>query len=227
VLTWFAVALAGGAVAVAVGWGLRRSDGLGRPRPFPWVSVALLVLLAVAGAGAVPGVLRAHQERRLGRAASVLAGARVAVRCQTLGGAFVDAGPELGSELTWPGPGGDPEPWALLKRDQCRHLGAYVRSGTYRPSRDQVLAVHVLTHEAMHLSGRLDEAAAECAAVQRDARTARLLGAADADAAGLAAAYWHDLYPLMPDGYRSPECRSGGALDEHLADAPWLAPIRS
>ena len=93
-LTWFAVALAGGAVAVAVGWGLRRSDGLGRPRPFPWVSVALLVLLAVAGA--VPGVLRAHQERRLGRAASVLAGARVAVRCQSLGGAFVDAGPELG-----------------------------------------------------------------------------------------------------------------------------------
>jgi hypothetical protein len=45
--------------------------------------------------------------------------------------------------------------------------------------------------------------------------------------AGLAAAYWHDLYPLMPDGYRSSECRSGGALDEHLADAPWLAPARS
>jgi hypothetical protein len=223
VLTWFAVALAGGAVAVAVGWGLRRSDGLGRPRPFPWVSVALLVLLAVAGA--VPGVLRAHQERRLGRAASVLAGARVAVRCQTLGGAFVDGGPELGY-VRWRADG-HPEPWALLKRDQCRHLGAYVRSGTHRPSRDQVLAVHVLTHEAMHLSGRLDEAAAECAAVQRDARTARLLGAADADAAGLAAAYWHDLYPLMPDGYRSPECRSGGALDEQLADAPWLAPMRS
>jgi hypothetical protein len=45
--------------------------------------------------------------------------------------------------------------------------------------------------------------------------------------AGLAAAYWHDLYPLMPDDYRSPECRSGGPLDEQLADAPWLAPMRS
>ena len=118
-LTWFAVALAGGAVAVAVGWGLRRSDGLGRPHPFLWVSVALLVLLAVAGA--VPGVLRAHQERRLGRAASVLAGARVAVRCQTLGGAFVDGGPELGY-VRWRADG-HPEPWALIKRDQCRHLG--------------------------------------------------------------------------------------------------------
>ena len=219
-LTWFAVALAGGAVAVAVGWGLRRSDALGRPRPFPWVSVALLVLLAVTGG--VPGVLRAHQERRLGRAASVLAGARVAVRCQTLGGAFVDGGPELGY-VRWRADG-HPEPWALLKRDQCRQLGAYVRSGTHRPSRDQVLAVHVLTHEAMHLSGRLDEATAECAAVQRDARTARLLGAGTADAAGLAASYWRDVYPLMPGGYRDEQCRAGGSMDERLADAPWLAP---
>jgi hypothetical protein len=222
VQTFMAVALLTGAAVAAIGWGLRRTDELGRPRQFPWVTVALLLALGVGAA--VPGVLRASQERRLGGAASALAGSRVAVRCQSLGRAFVDAGPELGY-VRWRADG-HPEPWALLKRDQCRHLGAYVRSGTRRPSRDQVLAVHVLTHEAMHLSGRLDEAA-ECAAVQRDARTARLLGAADADAAGLAAAYWHDLYPLMPDGYRSPECRSGGALDEHLADAPWLAPMRS
>ena len=34
-LTWFAVALVGGAVAVGVGWVLRRVDELGRPRRFP------------------------------------------------------------------------------------------------------------------------------------------------------------------------------------------------
>ena len=224
-LTWFAVALVGGAVAVGVGWVLRRVDELGRPRRFPWVSVALLLVLAVAAA--VPGVLRARQERRLGGAASVLAGARVAVRCQSLGGAFVDAGPELGY-VRWR-TDGTPEPWTLLKRDQCRHLAAYARSDKRSPSRDQVLAVHVLTHEAMHLSGRLGEAAAECAAVQRDAHTARLLGAGagDAAAAALAAAYWRNVYPLMPDGYRSPDCRAGGPMDERLADAPWLAPARS
>jgi hypothetical protein len=140
----------------------------------------------------------------------------VAVRCQSFGGAFVDAGPELG-DMRWRADG-KPEPWTLIKRDQCRHLAAYARSDKRRPSRDQV-AVHVLTHEAMHLSGRLNEAAAECAAVQRDAHTARLLGAPDE----LAAAYWRNLYPLMPDGYRSADCRPGGPLDEGLADAPWLA----
>jgi hypothetical protein len=174
------------------------------------------------GAGvAVPGVLRASQERRLGGAASVLAGARVAVRCQSFGGAFVDAGPELGY-VRWRADG-SPEPWTLIKRDQCRHLAAYARSDQRRPTRDQVVAVHVLTHEAMHLSGRLAEAAAECAAVQRDAQTARLLGAGPADAAELAAAYWRNIYPLMPDSYRSGECRPGGAMDERLPDAPWLA----
>ena len=222
-LTWFAAALAVAAVAVAVHWWLRRVDELGRRQRFPWVSVALLAALAVAAA--VPGVARVRQERRLGGAASVLAGARVAVRCQSLGGAFVDGGPELGY-VRWR-PDGTPETWALLKRDQCRQLAAYLRSDRHRPGRDQVVAVHVLTHEAMHLAGRLDEAAAECAAVQRDAETARLLGSRPADAARLAATYWRDLYPLLPDGYRSPECRQGGALDEHLADAPWLAPLPS
>jgi hypothetical protein len=173
-------------------------------------------------AAAVPGVLRGQQERRLGGAASVLAGARVAVRCQSFGGAFVDAGPELGY-VRW-GADGKPEPWTLIKRDQCRHLAAYGRSDKRRPTRDEVVAVHVLTHEAMHLAGRLSEAGAECAAVQRDARTARLLGAEPADAARLAATYWSEVYPLMPGGYRSEQCQAGGSMDEALGDAPWLAP---
>ena len=83
-LTWLAVALLTGAAVVAIGWGLRRTDELGRPRRFPWVTVALLLVMGVGAA--VPGVLLASQERRLGGAASALAGARVAVRCQSLGG---------------------------------------------------------------------------------------------------------------------------------------------
>jgi hypothetical protein len=143
VLTWLAVALLTGAAVVAIGWGLRRTDELGRPRQFPWVTVALLLAMGVGAA--VPGVLRASQERRLGGAASALAGARVAVRCQSLGGAFVDGGPELGY-VRWRADG-SPEPWALIKRDQCHHLAAYVRSGARRPTRDQVGPVHQIPSE--------------------------------------------------------------------------------
>jgi hypothetical protein len=219
VLSWFALALALGAAVVVAGWLARRFDEIGRPRRFPWVSVALL--LALAGAAAIPGVVRARQERRLAGAATALVGTSVTVRCQTVGGAFIDAGPELGY-VRWRADG-SPEGWTLIKRDQCRHLAAYARSDKRAPSREQVVAVHVLTHEAMHLSGRLAEADAECAAVQRDAWTARLLGASAAEAAALAAAYWGNVYPLMPEDYRSPECRAGGKLDERLPDAPWLA----
>jgi hypothetical protein len=51
-----------------------------------------------------------------------------------------------------------------------------------------------------------------------------LLGADPADALALARIYWLNDYPLMPDAYRSPECHPGGALDEHLAMAPWNPP---
>jgi hypothetical protein len=55
-------------------------------------------------------------------------------------------------------------------------------------------------------------------AVQRDAHTARLLGAG---------AYWRNISPLTPGGYRSGDCRPGGPLDEGLVDAPWFASVSS
>jgi hypothetical protein len=216
-VSWVALALAVAAAVVAARWYAGRVDELGRRRGFPVVGVVLLAVLSVGAATA--GVLRARQERRLAAVASELAGRRVAVRCQALGGAFVGAGVELGY-VRWRADG-TPEDWTVLKREACRDLAAYVRGGGRRPSRAQVLAVHVLTHEAMHLAGHTDESVAECAAVQRDARTARLLGARPGEALALAASYWRTVYPAMPGGYRAAACRPGGAMDEHLPDAPW------
>ncbi len=82
--------------------------------------------------------------------------------------------------------------------------------------------MHVLTHEAMHMAGITDEARAECLAVQRDAKTARLLGASPQEAADLARRYWRTFYPRMRDEYVTPECRPGGQLDQASPDAPWL-----
>jgi hypothetical protein len=60
--------------------------------------------------------------------------------------------------------------------------------------------------------------------VQRDAQTAELLGATPQQARLLAVAYWTDIFPRMPDDYRSTDCLPGGALDEGLPTAPWTTP---
>jgi hypothetical protein len=217
VLTWSAVALLGGALVLAGRWLLGRRDGLGRARAFPVVSVTLLVLV---GAGLLIPVVRHHRlESTLSAAASQLVGAPVVVHCQTAGQEFVDAGAELGYVRY--GADGVPEHQTLIKRAQCSALSAYLHSDKVSPSRDQVIAVHVLSHEARHMAGITSEGAAECGAMQRDATAAELLGASEAQGLGLARDYWEVVYPLMSDDYRSADCRPGGPLDERLAAAPW------
>lgn len=205
------------AVAVAARWWTRRYDALGRPRSFPFLGVGLLVVVALGLS--VPSFLRHREEDRLSATASQLVGAKVQVHCQSLGKELVDMGSELGY-VKW-GPDGVPERQTLIKHAPCARLHDYLTSSRISPSDDEVVAVHVLTHESMHMRGLTDEAQAECAAIQRDAETSRLLGANTDDALALARHYWLSVYPRMPEDYRSSDCHPGGALDEHLPDAPW------
>ncbi len=214
VLAWLLLAVTG---LVVARWVLRRHDSLGRAVPFPVVSVPTLAVVAVALA--VPDVLRWSTERALSRVTAELAGPTASVSCQGPGEAFLDAGAELGYVRFRAD--GTPEPPALIKLQQCRELRAYLWSDRSSPTDEQVIAVHVLTHEAMHLAGLRNEAEAECAAVQRNAATARLLGADPAEASTLSRRYWEIGYSRMPPQYTSGECRPGGALDEGLADGPW------
>lgn len=206
-----------GAAAVARRWVISRYDALGRKRPFPWIS--LVVLLTVGIAGMTPVVLRLRLEAELEDAASVIAGSRVQVHCQALGEAFVDAGFELGYVRF--GPDGVPERSTLIKRQQCRDLSSYLRSDRADFSHEHVVAIHTLTHEAIHMSGVTNESETECLALQRNAQMAELLGASPDAARSLAAHYWDVVYPRMPDSYRSDECRPGGALDRNLPAPPW------
>ena len=206
------------AAGLAGRWATARRDALGRPRDFPVWSVTVLVVLALVAA--IPGAQRRIEEHRLASVASRLVGADVSVHCQSSAAAFVDAGSELGYVLF--DEDGVPEPRTTIKRDQCRDLRRYLDSDKHRPSEAEVVAVHVLTHEAMHMRGETDEAVTECEAVQRDALTARMLGASLEDAAALARRYWRVVYPFMPEEYRSRDCRPGGPLDEGLPSAPWL-----
>jgi hypothetical protein len=79
-------------------------------------------------------------------------------------------------------------------------------------------ALLVLAHEIRHFSPTgSNEAATECAALQRVEETAAALGASVNRAERLARIAWEDLYPANSLEYRSDECRPGGTLDEEPA----------
>ena len=206
------VASAGGTVVVLTRWWTHRRDALGRERPLPVISASLLMVLALVAA--LPAAHRRVLEHRLGMVGGALAGRHVTVHCQTTTGALVDMGNELGFVRF--GPDGTPEAQTLIKHEQCSLLSKYLAGDRKAPSLAEVIAVHVLTHESMHMAGQTSESRAECEAVQRDARTARLLGASATAASRLAATYLRTVYPRMPEEYVTPDCRAGGPLDEHL-----------
>jgi len=221
-MVWFGAGSVAAAVLVAGRWLVTGPDSLGRRRGFPAVTVVVLVLL---GAGLLVPVVRHHRlESRLSEAATALVGAPVRVHCQRAGQEFVDAGAELGYVRY--GADGVPEPEALIKRAQCKALRSYLGSDRERPHRDEVVAVHILSHEARHMAGTTNEAWAECEAMQRDAWAAGLLGATPEHGHALAGAYWRDVYPRMNETYSSPGCAPAAELDEHRALAPWTAPLR-
>jgi hypothetical protein len=217
VVIWVSVTLLVVAAGLAVRWSMTKYDALGRRRDFPKISVAICLTFGVGAA--IPVALHARTEHRLDRAASAVAGTDVTVHCQTIGEASFDLGPELGYVKF--GADGVPEHHALIKWKPCHALASWLSSDRRHPSRDQVIAVHVLTHETMHMAGTTDESVTECRAMQRDAEMAEQLGADPNTARALAIRYWVEIYPAMPDAYRNSACAPNGQLDEHRADPPW------
>jgi hypothetical protein len=217
VLFWLGIATLVGAVVVAIRWFFTRVDTLGRVATFPWLGVSVLVV--IAGALLAPSFNRARLETRLEEAVGQLIGGAVEVECQSFGQAFVDTGAEFGYVPF--GPDGVPERRTLIKRKQCADLSDYLSSDKLAPSFDHIVAVHTLTHEAIHMSGVTNEAETECIALQRDAEMARLLGAPAEGARALSVQYWQGVYPRMPDGYRSEGCGQNGPLDIGAPEPPW------
>jgi hypothetical protein len=103
----------------------------------------------------------------------------------------------------------------------CDNLSDYLGSDKESPTLDQVIAVHVLTHEATHVSGNTDERGTECQAMQRDAEMAEILRASRAQALHLAVRYNVEVYPRMPNGYTTPGCVENGEYDLTPDDGFW------
>lgn len=102
---------------------------------------------------------------------------------------------------------------AHLRRKVCHDLWNYAHGGQANPTEGQILAVHVVGHEAMHINGIREEAVAECLAVQLNHFIAEELGATPEEARELQRRYYEEFYPYQRSQYVSRECREGGDLD--------------
>ena len=92
---------------------------------------------------------------------------------------------------------------AVLRADTCADLASWLSGTKLSPTLAQVTAVHVLVHEAVHVSGEFNEATTECVAMSLDERVALSLGAPRTGAEALARTYAQQVHPHMPDLYRA------------------------
>jgi hypothetical protein len=205
------------ALAAGAGWLLFR--GIVRRR-VPWIGLAVL---------AFPLVFLGWTERQWASAeheftavSRTLVASSPGIHCQRLGETFTSAGSELG-HVTYDEKG-MPDGPAMLSYETCNRLAAFWRAsdaGKATAPLEQVIAMHVLTHETMHIAGYEEEAEAECHALQADGRVARALGASPATAAKVVKRYLIQVYPDMPEPYTSTDCRQGGRFDESPHDGVW------
>lgn len=189
---------------------------MGRSAP---ILIGLVSLVLVVG-GFVEVRWRMNEHAYTVAMQKLLDRKEVYVHCQRLIGTLVDASGTEG-HVNYSSDGSRPKR-ADLTWSACHNLAKW-RSGGHKATapNDQIVAVHVLTHEAMHVSGITSEAQAECYAMQHDAEMARLLGASAARADALALRYWTQDYPRMRDDYRSGDCAPGKAMDLHPDTPDW------
>jgi len=193
--------------------------GYDLPRPIFKPYLAAVLILAVLFAW--PTLHRWYFEHYLSAMATTLAdGHRARVHCNTVLDTMFDpamlaaghANPKTG-EIVFQ------QPW-------CDRLSSYLRHPN-RASEEELASLNILTHESMHVRGELNEAHTECQSVQRNARTARMLGVPDEVAHRNALDYYNILYQRRAEvgglagSYYSAECAPGKALDERLEDSTW------
>lgn len=167
--------------------------------------IVLSVLLALVGGSEVRWqYLQANASSALQR---VTGNPEAVLRCQRLSESWIDMDSgSIGGKVN-----GRDVNTAHLKYGQCSQLFSWMQAlDKSAPSPDQVIAVHVLTHEGVHTTGEFNEAVTECTAIQRDSMMTQALGADQKTGLLLQENYFKNVYPRMPSSYTL----SGCALDQ-------------
>jgi hypothetical protein len=177
---------------------------------------------------------RVATEHKLAAVATELAGRHVGVHCQGFWSELLDINNRAG-EVQFPA--GRAPDHMFLTRAVCRRLKNFLGGGSHaeldclesidwarwsieldlqeactRRAYGDAEAINTLAHESMHLRGFVDEAQAQCYAIQEDGWTVVRMGATATQGAAIAR-FVLALQPGLPDEYQSAECRPGGSLD--------------
>jgi hypothetical protein len=193
----------------------------------------LVAVAAIAALGFYAGPYRdrQHDEERLAKIASVIAGREVSVSCPGTFATLTEVAAHDGSVVF--NPDGTPTDEAQLSSRTCTRLRTILNGGAPgldclasggvcpKPVEDLAVAVNVLSHEAWHLAGQRDESVAQCYALQSNEDTAIRLGAAPAEARAIAEFVVRRVQPVLPPEYKTYACRDGGPLDLEPATSRW------
>jgi hypothetical protein len=190
-------------------------------------ALALAIVAAIVAVGWAKHEDRVHQQTKLARIASQLAGRKVGVRCPSFIRGLVDVRGEAGRVQF--DANGKPADHTDLSPDTCRALRRLPHVDFSCVAHDTcgfdefqaAWAAHTLAHESFHLRGFGDEGVAECYGMQNTAFVAEQLGVAPTVAHALQQWVWDKGFPNEPDDYRSPQCHQGGALDLTPQTARW------
>ncbi len=193
----------------------------------------LVILIPVVAFTAWEHHQRVQNEHRLAGVASSIAQRSVDVSCPGFWTKLVDVRGEDGRVHF--DVAGRPSDETELSADTCDRLEDYAETSSKprfdclvpddracdRKVVDTARALSTLAHEAYHLAGIRDEAAAECYAVQTVDFVAERFGAAAGQ--GQLVAVWAARMSarMHPAEYHSVECRPGGALDLRPRTPAW------
>lgn len=191
------------------------------PRPIARSHLALLAALALLFAW--PPLNQWRVERYLSSKATMLADShRARLHCNTVFDTLFDR------EMMNPGHADPKTGEIVFQYPWCDRIMDY-RAHPERADWEEIASLNMLTHESMHIRGEYDESITECEAVQRNFRTARLLGVREEVARRNALFYYQNMYSRhgqvgMQAPYFSDQCAPGKAMDEHLSDSTWATP---
>lgn len=192
-----------------------------------------VVLLAAAAAAVYLGPYRQgkQDEAALAQVATAIAGREVRVDCPGTFARLTDVSPNDGTVVF--SREGVPADETRLSGGTCERLADLLHgnvsgleclateSACPGQLEDVAVAVNVLSHEAWHLAGVRDEAAAQCYALQTNTDTALRLGASRDEALAVSRFVYRRVQPALPADYRTPVCRDGGPLDLRPGDPGW------